>query len=211
MRAEALAYRVRARRSRKVERAHGFDLFVPPSVMSPKLFRTGGFLAEVVEAETDEGDRMLDLGCGSGIVGLAAARGGAIVLAVDKNPAAVRATRINAMLNKLPIDATESDLFERVPDRIRFHLIAFNPPFFQRRQGGELEMALSDGPGLPTLERFCAECRRHLAMGGRALVAGSTNGALSLMRRIYQQHGLTWRTIAERDRISERLVIDELR
>jgi hypothetical protein len=48
-------------------------------------------------------------------------------------------------------------------------------------------------------------------MGGRALVAGSSNGALSLMRRIYQQHGLSWRTIAERDRVSERLVIDELR
>jgi len=211
MRAEELAYRVRVKRARKVERTHGLDLFVPSSVMNPRLFRTGVFLAEVVEAEIDQGDRALDLGCGSGIVGLAAARAGAIVLSVDKNPAAVRATRINAMLNGLRVEAIESDLFERVPDQLRFHLIAFNPPFFQRAQGEELEMALSDGPGLPTLDRFCGECRRHLAMGGRTLIAGSSNGALSLMRRIYQQHGLTWRTIAERDRISERLVIDELR
>jgi release factor glutamine methyltransferase len=211
MHAEQLAYQIRSRRAKKVERANGFDLFLPPSVMNPRLFRTGSFLAEVVEVETGEGDATLDMGCGSGIVALAAARKLAVVLAVDKNPVAVRATRINAMLNGLAIEAGESDLFERVPDELRFHLIAFNPPFFQRPQGGDLSMALADGPGLPTLERFCGECRRHLARGGRALVAGSTNGALSLMRRIYEQHGYAWRTIAERHRITERLVIDELR
>src|SRR5688572_22540120 len=134
MRAEELAYRVRVKRTKKVERIHGLDLFVPPSVMSPRLFRTGVFLAEVVEAEIDQGDRMLDLGCGSGIVGLTAAKRGAIVLSLDKNPAAVRATRVNAMLNGLRVEAIESDLFERVPDATRFHLIAFNPPFFQRAQ-----------------------------------------------------------------------------
>ncbi len=210
-RAEELVYRMRAKRARRVERAGGLDLFLPSSVLNPRLFRTGVFLAEVVERETEEGDRVLDLGCGSGIVGLAAARAGAMVLAIDKNPRAVRATRINAMLNRLSVEAIESDLFERVADELRFQLIAFNPPFFQRTQGGDLALALSDGPGLPTLDRFCAECRRHLAIGGRALIAGSTNGALGLMRRIYEQHGLAWRTIAERDRIAERLVVDELR
>jgi release factor glutamine methyltransferase len=210
-RAEELVYRVRAKREREVERACGFDLYLPPSVLNPRLFKTGMMLAEIVERELGPEERVLDLGSGSGIVGLAAARAGALVWAADKNPVAVRATRINAMLNGLAIEAIESDLFEHVPETLRFDIIAFNPPFFARPQGGALEMALSDGPGLPTLDRFCAECRNRHASGGRALIAGSSNGALSLMRRLYEQHGLTWRTIAERERISERLVIDELR
>jgi release factor glutamine methyltransferase len=204
-------YGMRARRARPVERVDGFDLFVPPSVLNPRLFRTGLLLAQVVERECAPADRVLDLGSGSGVVGLAAARAGASVLAVDKNPAAVRATRINAMLNRSAIDAVESDLFENVADAERFTLIAFNPPFFSRPQGGDLALALADGPGLPTFDRFCGECRRWLAPGGRALIAGSTNGALTLMRRIYEQHGFTWRTLVARERISERLVIDELR
>ncbi len=204
-------YRVRARRARPFERVLGLDLFVPPSVLSPRLFRTGPLLAEVTVRSLELGERVLDLGSGSGIVGLAAARAGAEVWAVDKNPVAVRATRINAMLNGAAIHATESDLFERIPDGVVFDLIAFNPPFFGRPQGGALEMALFDGPGLPTLDRFCSECRRYLSANGRALIAGSTNGALSLMRRIYEQHGLSWRTVAARERISERLIVDELK
>jgi methylase of polypeptide subunit release factors len=131
------------------------------------------------------------------------------VLAADTNPRAVAATRVNAMLNRVSIAAVESDLFEHIEES-SFRIIAFNPPFFGAPQGGELAMALSDGPSLDTLDRFCGEARDHLTEGGLILVAGSTSGALALMRRIYAQHGFRWRTVATRERISERLVIDRL-
>jgi ribosomal protein L11 methyltransferase len=48
------------------------------------------------------GRRVLDVGCGSGILGLAAARlGAASVLGVDTDPVAVEATRANARRNRL--------------------------------------------------------------------------------------------------------------
>jgi len=43
--------------------------------------------------------RVLDLGCGSGILAIAAARLGATVLALDTDPIAVTATRENAAYN----------------------------------------------------------------------------------------------------------------
>lgn len=52
--------------------------------------------------------RVLDLGCGTGILGLAAALMGAEhVLAVDLNPLCVSTTRTNAELNGLPLEVAE--------------------------------------------------------------------------------------------------------
>jgi ribosomal protein L11 methyltransferase len=54
--------------------------------------------------------RVLDLGCGTGILGLAAALLGAeAVLAVDLNPLCVTTTQNNADLNQLRIEAVEGE------------------------------------------------------------------------------------------------------
>lgn len=47
------------------------------------------------------GDRVLDFGCGSGVLGIAAGLLGAAVIAVDHDPQAVMATRENAAYNGL--------------------------------------------------------------------------------------------------------------
>jgi ribosomal protein L11 methyltransferase len=61
------------------------------------------------------GERVLDVGCGSGVLGLCAlALGASDVVAVDINPQAVEATRRNAALNgmDLRVDATVAPLGE---------------------------------------------------------------------------------------------------
>jgi len=51
---------------------------------------------EALEDEVEQGDRVLDLGCGSGILGIAALRlGAASVVALDVDPVAVRVAREN--------------------------------------------------------------------------------------------------------------------
>ncbi|MDP9835872.1 putative nicotinamide N-methyase [Neorhizobium huautlense] len=61
--------------------------------------------------ETVRGRRVLDLGCGSGVVGIAAAKAGAVrVTASDIDANALAATRLNAALNEVDIDLAEGDL-----------------------------------------------------------------------------------------------------
>jgi ribosomal protein L11 methyltransferase len=61
---------------------------------------TAGCLALLERAGVPGAGRVLDVGCGSGILGIAAARlGAARVTAVDVDPDAVAATRRNAALN----------------------------------------------------------------------------------------------------------------
>ena len=92
-----------------------------------------------------------------------------------------------------------------------FDVVAFNPPFFERAQGGLLELALCDAPGLPIFTRFLQQLHDHLAARGIAYIAGSTEGALQTMRTAYADAGWSWQVAATKERLSERLVIDALR
>src|SRR6185312_16852143 len=89
------------------------------------------FLASQVELQlaTREGE-VLDMGTGSGVCAVIAARHARRVVAVDINAEAVRCAGINARMNHLEhkIDVRHGDLFAPVAGE-RFDLVLFNPPF----------------------------------------------------------------------------------
>ncbi len=61
--------------------------------------------------DTVQGKRVLDLGCGSGVVGIAAMKAGAAhVIASDIDRHALAATRLNAVLNDVETEIAEGDL-----------------------------------------------------------------------------------------------------
>lgn len=158
------------------------------TALHPSLFDTGRLLAEVVTGRARPGDRVLDLGTG-GRVALAAARHGAAAYAVDRSAAAVRETRVKAMLDRVEVLAWEGELFAPLAPGTTFDTIAFDP-----------------SSGLD-VERFLAEAPAFLAPGGVVLVAGSTE---ALRHDDYVRHGWRWHTVARRERIAERLVVDLL-
>ena len=78
------------------------------------------------------GKRVLDLGCGAGVIGIAAARAGATdVTMVDVDLLAVAAARENitrAGVSGSGISAVASDLYGSIHDR-EFDVVLSNPPF----------------------------------------------------------------------------------
>ena len=62
------------------------------------------------------GDRVLDVGCGTGVVAITAARLGAKVRAVDLTPELLERARENAGIAKVDIEWTEADV-EKLPFR----------------------------------------------------------------------------------------------
>jgi 16S rRNA (guanine1207-N2)-methyltransferase len=114
-------------------------------------------------------DRVLDLGCGWGAVGVAAARSaphGEVVL-TDVNRRAARLAQENLVRN----GATNASVrvgrsFEPVGDAT-FDVVAANPPY---RAGRELVLAM------------LGETPRHLAAGGRLLLVGKGSQGI----RFYQ-------------------------
>ncbi|MFV0297377.1 MAG: class I SAM-dependent methyltransferase [Hyphomicrobiaceae bacterium] len=78
------------------------------------------------------GRRVIDLGTGSGLTAIAAARAGAgSVLAADVDAVAIEATKLNASVNGTPIEVTGEDLLQRAPES-GVELILVGDVFYER-------------------------------------------------------------------------------
>lgn len=184
-----------------METIDGVELVVLPEVFHPAVFRTGAFLGRVIARAPElepasPAARLLDLGTGSGVGAVFAARRGFRVTAVDVNPRAVACARINVLVHGLEerVEARRGDLFDPVAGET-FDLVAFNPPFFRGEPKDALDMAWR---GADVIERFAAGLPQVLAPGGRALVVLSTDGEARVMLEALERGGFRVAAIAER-------------
>ncbi len=101
--------------------------YTAPGVFSKKRVDFGTrLLAETMPVEV--GKRVLDLGCGYGVLSVVAAKLGGDVYAVDSNKLAVYLTKFNARANGVSVLAKWGNLYEPF-NPLSFHLIVSNPPF----------------------------------------------------------------------------------
>lgn len=134
--------------------------------------------AHVARAPLPPGARVLELGTGSGIAAVAAARRGADVTAVDVSRRAVLTAKANARLNGTRVRAMRGDLLAPVAGR-SFHLIAANPPYLpggsDELPGSGPERAWEGGPdGRRVLDRILTEAPARLEPGGVLLLVHSS-------------------------------------
>jgi release factor glutamine methyltransferase len=193
----------------RLERVLGVPLLVTPSVFNPKLPRTGAFLAAHINSRPVSADaEVLDMGTGSGVCAVFAARRARRVVAVDINRAAVRCAGINARLNNLEhkLEVRHGDLFAPVIGE-RFDLILFNPPFLRGVPRDDRERAWRS---TDVAERFAEGVSEHLKPGGAVLVVLSTFGGAAVFLEEFRKHGIAVSVAAERRCITERLVIFSL-
>ena len=117
-----------------------------------------------------KGMKVLDMGCGSGILAQEALDCGAEVLAADINPDAVK------FCKKLGIKAVVSDLFSNI-SKEKFDLITFNPPYLPRDEIEDEESALvttGGDKGNEILGRFLKEAGNFLNKDGKLLFIASS-------------------------------------
>lgn len=107
--------------------------------------------------------RMLDMGCGTGIQGIIAARKGCDVTFSDINPRAIECARENASLNRIRGRFVVSDVFSDI--REKFNTITFNPPFLATREldTGKTDPATDGGiDGREVIDVFLENYGKHL-------------------------------------------------
>jgi methylase of polypeptide subunit release factors len=123
-----------------------------------------------------QGVRALDVGTGSGVQALLAARHAAHVVATDVNPRALAFTEVNAALNGFTnIEVRSGSLFEAVGGE-RFGLITCNAPYVV---SPENRWAYRDSglEGDEITRRVVTAAAEHLDEGGFATLLGSWIGA----------------------------------
>ncbi len=148
-------------------RALGERITIKPHVYVP----FDQSLTDMVWKHVDIGptDTVLDMGTGTGVLALIAARKGAErVVATDISANSVANARENAA--KLDLEPRvdvrgPGDLFQPVGDE-SFDVIIFNPPWIPGRPRNEYERSIYD-PGQSILLRFLDQVKGHLEEGGR--------------------------------------------
>ena len=136
----------------------------------------------LMEAVVKPGQRVLDAGCGSGILSIAAARLGArAVDAFDVDPIAVRATEENARLNDLP--SAINIAISAGPD---------DSPFWRLSDGAPRTWDVILVNILPHIIEMLLDVglHTHLAADGRLILAGIIAEREHTVLTALQRHGL---------------------
>jgi release factor glutamine methyltransferase len=107
------------------------QLEISPEVFHPGFFFSTKLLLKYIKPLSLLGKRLLEPGCGSGIISIYAAREGAIVTATDINPVAIEFLKKNSRMNAVDLTIIHSDLFKNIPKQ-QFDIVAINPPYYKK-------------------------------------------------------------------------------
>ncbi len=116
----------------RVYRYKDTKLDIPPQVFHPGFFFSTQLLLEYINRLPLLGKNFLELGCGSGLISIVAAKKGAKVTATDISTIAVESLKKNSRQNKVGIEIIKSDLFQNIPKQ-EFDIIAINPPYYEKQ------------------------------------------------------------------------------
>ncbi len=164
-------------------------------------------LLRMVLEEVRPTDRVLEMGCGRGMISSKLRPLAQSLIATDVNPHAIRMTKAEG------INVIQADLFKGI--RSCFDLVIFNPPYLptgrDERLGGWLNFAFDGGAtGRDTINPFLETLKEHLSPGGRALILISSLSGPENIKEKAKKEGLKAETVAKEKYFFEELIVFKL-
>lgn len=155
---------------------------------------------------------VLDMGTGSGVLALEAAKTADLVIGADLNEDALEFARQKA--EEYELDNAKfvySDLFSYFKEKPwKFDLIIFNPPYLPEEpaEPDEIKLATTGGKkGYEILERFFSEASQFLMPYGKILVVFSTLTGKDKVHSIIEEYGFNFQKLAEQPEFAETLFV----
>jgi release factor glutamine methyltransferase len=202
-----------ARQRTRITRAAGFRLIVRPTVFHPRYFLSSESFAEFIMRLDLSGKRVADVGTGSGILALAAARAGAEnVIAVDINPNAALTAVENARANGVGdrVSALCCNLLSALAPRPQFDVILSSPPKHAGEPRDLADRGWHAGPHYRDIAPLFDQSRERLKPGGRLYVMVSSDSDLDLFSALITRAGFQARLVARRSILIESFIIYSL-
>ncbi len=169
----------------------GLTIRVKNGVFSPDPAFTNSTSIILKNFPEVAGKHVLDIGAGTGIIGLRCALNGAMVVASDVSDAAIENIKENIGRFSLTgkIEPRISDLFSNIPES--FDYIFANLPIldevWSKESGGALQM----------IKTFLDQLPGHLNQGGTAYLAWGSFADVEPMKTLLENSGLNVRETTE--------------
>lgn len=187
-------------------RYKNIDLIIPPEVFHPGFFFSTKLLISYISLMKMEGKTFLELGAGSGLIAIYAAKKNAKVTAIDINPVAVKYLELNSNKNNVQLQIIESDMFLNV-EKQQFDIIVINPPYYKREPISYKDYAWYCGEGGAYFHRLFESLDNYIHKASQVLMILSEDVDLEMIKAIASKNKFTLDCIFKKKNIMEENMI----
>ena len=189
------------------EKVLGYTFITPPSVFNPRIYYSSEIFGKFIQDLDLTGKKILDMGCGSGIISIVAASKGAKCIAADINPESIKAAIENVRQN-IPEDnvkVVESNLFENITGK--FDVICFNPPYYKGVPRNDFERAFLGGKNYEVIREFISRSAVFLNTGGVIYTIISSDMDIKGLNSYFADSGFESENVMEKRKLFETFYI----
>jgi methylase of polypeptide subunit release factors len=170
----------------------GRSFSVHPEVYAPLFFTDTEFLYRELPEIVGEGS-LLEMGCGTGVLGIACALNGAEkVVMTDINPAASENASVNVWYNDIrkKIEVREGNMYENIRVEEKFDNIFWSHPYNRSEEPVE-DMLMISGFDYKSrgIAGYIEGAKNHLTEGGRLLLGTGDSADLDIIENIAEANG----------------------
>lgn len=174
-------------------------IVVKPGVFHPGLFFSTKVLLSFIEENLKlQNKTLLELGAGSGLISIFAAKKGAFVTATDVSLIAIKNIRANAHQNLVNINVIHSDLFDNIDNEYQPDIIIINPPYYPENPISESELAWYCGKNFEYFKNLFRELPQHTHSKTQVFMVLSQDCKINTIKKIAELHGFKFKLLQER-------------
>ena len=178
-------------------------LRIPPEVFHPGFFFSTKLLIHNIKNLELENKTFLELGSGSGLISIYAARKNARVTAIDINPVAVEHLKINGIKNDVELQIILSDMFNNVPKQT-FDFIIINPPYYKKDPSTYKDYAWYCGENGEYFQSLFGSIADYMNAESTVLIILSEHCDLEMIKSIAGKSNFNLRLVYEKKNIMEK-------
>jgi release factor glutamine methyltransferase len=187
----------------------GSFVMVHPDVFPPQMTFSTKILLDFIKILQLQNKTFLELGCGSGIISIYAAKKEAIVTATDINKTALEFLEKSATNNNVAITITESNLFEKLQNKA-FDYIIINPPYYPKSPKSIKEYAWFCGENFEYFEQLFTQLPNFITPKNEVYMILSQDCNIQNIKTIAQKNKIGFDLVAKKKVAGEKNYIYQM-